>query len=143
MASLSGGEQAAGPDRAAHAAAADLLLLDEPTNDLDIPTLEVLEDSLTDFPGALVIVTHDRYLLDRVSTSVLGLDGRGGAADVRRLLAMGIRRAGGGAAEGRKTGRCSSRGAGQEEAFLPGSARMGADGEPHSRSGAGAGSDPR
>src|ERR1035441_850289 len=58
---------------------ADLLLLDEPTNDLDIPTLEVLEDSLTDFPGALVLVTHDRYLLDRISTAVLGLDGEGGA----------------------------------------------------------------
>lgn len=58
---------------------ADLLLLDEPTNDLDIPTLEVLEESLLDFPGALVLVTHDRYLLDRVSTIVLGLDGRGGA----------------------------------------------------------------
>jgi ATP-binding cassette subfamily F protein uup len=58
---------------------ADILLLDEPTNDLDIPTLEVLEDSLLDFPGALVLVTHDRYLLDRVSTVVLGLDGRGGA----------------------------------------------------------------
>jgi ATP-binding cassette subfamily F protein uup len=54
-------------------------LLDEPTNDLDIPTLEVLEDSLTDFPGALVLVTHDRYLLDRVSTAILGLDGQGGA----------------------------------------------------------------
>jgi ABC transport system ATP-binding/permease protein len=59
--------------------AADVLLLDEPTNDLDIPTLEVLEESLTDFPGALVLVTHDRYMLDRVSTVVLGLDGEGGA----------------------------------------------------------------
>jgi len=58
---------------------ADLLLLDEPTNDLDIPTLEVLEDSLADFPGALVLVTHDRYLLDRVATAVLGLDGQGAA----------------------------------------------------------------
>ena len=48
---------------------ADLLLLDEPTNDLDIPTLEVLEESLLEFPGALVLVTHDRYLLDRVSTA--------------------------------------------------------------------------
>jgi len=56
---------------------ADVLLLDEPTNDLDIPTLEILEESLLDFPGALILVTHDRYLLDRVSTVVLGLDGRG------------------------------------------------------------------
>ncbi len=58
---------------------ADLLLLDEPTNDLDIPTLEVLEDSLLDFPGAMALVTHDRYLLDRFSTVVLGLDGAGNA----------------------------------------------------------------
>src|ERR1043166_4760649 len=47
--------------------------------DLDIPTLEILEESLLDFPGALVLVTHDRFLLDRVSTAVLGLDGQGGA----------------------------------------------------------------
>ncbi len=58
---------------------ADVLLLDEPTNDLDIPTLEVLEDSLLDFSGAIVLVTHDRYLLDRLSTVVIGLDGQGGA----------------------------------------------------------------
>ena len=56
---------------------ADVLLLDEPTNDLDIPTLELLEESLLEFTGALVLVTHDRYMLDRVSTFVLGLDGRG------------------------------------------------------------------
>jgi ATP-binding cassette subfamily F protein uup len=54
---------------------ADVLLLDEPTNDLDIPTLEVLEDSLLDFPGGIVLVSHDRYLLDRVSNIVIGLDG--------------------------------------------------------------------
>jgi ATP-binding cassette subfamily F protein uup len=59
---------------------ADILLLDEPTNDLDIPTLEVLEETLLEFQGALVLVTHDRYLLDRVSTIVLGLDGRGNAS---------------------------------------------------------------
>ena len=57
----------------------DLLVLDEPTNDLDIPTLDVLEESLLEFPGALVLVTHDRYLLDRVSTRILALDGKGGA----------------------------------------------------------------
>ena len=56
---------------------ADILLLDEPTNDLDIPPLEILEQSLLEFRGSLVLVTHDRYLLDRVSTVVLGLDGQG------------------------------------------------------------------
>src|SRR5256885_7259447 len=59
---------------------ADLLLLDEPTNDLDIPALEVLEDSLAEFSGALVLVSHDRDLMDRLCTEVVGLDGRGGAA---------------------------------------------------------------
>ncbi len=58
---------------------ADVLLLDEPTNDLDIETLEILEENLLEFTGALVLVTHDRFLLDRVSTVVIGLDGQGGA----------------------------------------------------------------
>jgi ABC-type multidrug transport system ATPase subunit len=89
MSSLSGGEQARVLIARLMLQPADLLLLDEPTNDLDIPTLEVLEDSLTDFPGALVLVTHDRYLLDRVSTAVLGLDGARRRAALRRLLAMG------------------------------------------------------
>jgi ABC transport system ATP-binding/permease protein len=56
---------------------ADVLFLDEPTNDLDINSLEVLETSMTEFSGALVLVTHDRYLLDRVSNQILSLDGRG------------------------------------------------------------------
>ena len=46
---------------------ASLLLLDEPTNDLDIPALEVLEESLAEFPGALVMVSHDRELMDRLA----------------------------------------------------------------------------
>jgi ATP-binding cassette subfamily F protein uup len=79
LSSLSGGEQARVLIARLMLQPADLLLMDEPTNDLDIPTLEVLEESLTDFPGALVLVTHDRYLLDRVSTAVLGLDGQGNA----------------------------------------------------------------
>ncbi len=76
---LSGGEQARVVLARLMLEPADLLMLDEPTNDLDIETLEVLEESLLEFPGALVLVTHDRYLLDRVSTRVLALDGRGGA----------------------------------------------------------------
>jgi ATP-binding cassette subfamily F protein uup len=79
ISSLSGGEQARVLIARLMLQPADLLLLDEPTNDLDIPTLEVLEESLLDFPGAVVLVTHDRYLLDRVSTAILGLDGQGGA----------------------------------------------------------------
>jgi len=77
---LSGGEQARVAIANLMLQAADVLLLDEPTNDLDIPTLEVLEDTLLEFPGALVLVSHDRYLLDRVSTQILGLDGSGGSA---------------------------------------------------------------
>jgi ATP-binding cassette subfamily F protein uup len=77
---LSGGEQARVRIAQLMLRPADVLLLDEPTNDLDIPALEVLEESLADFPGALVIVSHDRDLLDRLCTDVIGLDGQGGAA---------------------------------------------------------------
>jgi ATP-binding cassette subfamily F protein uup len=74
---LSGGERARVLIARLMLEPADVLLLDEPTNDLDIPTLEILEENLLDFPGALVLVTHDRYLLNRVASTVLGLDGRG------------------------------------------------------------------
>jgi ATP-binding cassette subfamily F protein uup len=76
---LSGGERARVLISQLMLQAADVLLLDEPTNDLDIPTLEILEESLLEFKGALVLVTHDRYMLDRVSTVVLGLDAAEGA----------------------------------------------------------------
>jgi ATP-binding cassette subfamily F protein uup len=76
---LSGGEQARALVAKLMLAPADVLLLDEPTNDLDIPTLEALEDSLADFPGAVVLVTHDRYFMDQVAGLVVGLDGDGGA----------------------------------------------------------------
>jgi len=58
---------------------ADVLILDEPTNDLDISSLDILEESLSDFPGALLLVTHDRMMLDRLSTDLLALDGNGNA----------------------------------------------------------------
>jgi ABC transport system ATP-binding/permease protein len=76
---LSGGERARVLIANLMLQPADLLLLDEPTNDLDIGTLEILEESLLEYPGALALVTHDRYMLDRISTVVLGLDGLGGA----------------------------------------------------------------
>jgi ATP-binding cassette subfamily F protein uup len=79
VARLSGGERARVLIAKLMLQPADVLLLDEPTNDLDIPTLEVLEENLLEFRGALVLVTHDRYLLDRVSTTVIGLDGLGNA----------------------------------------------------------------
>ena len=76
---LSGGERARILIAQLMLQPADVLLLDEPTNDLDIPTLEILEESLLEFRGAMVLVTHDRFMMDRVSTIVLGLDGLGGA----------------------------------------------------------------
>jgi ABC transport system ATP-binding/permease protein len=77
VSNLSGGERARVLIARLMLQPADILLLDEPTNDLDIPTLEILEDNLLEFPGALILVTHDRYLLNRVATTVLGLDGLG------------------------------------------------------------------
>jgi ATP-binding cassette subfamily F protein uup len=76
---LSGGERARVLIAQLMLQPADVLLLDEPTNDLDIPTLEILEESLLEYSGVLVLVTHDRFMLDRVSTVVLGLDGLGSA----------------------------------------------------------------
>ncbi len=70
---LSGGEQARITIAHLMLQPADVLLLDEPTNDLDIPTLETLEESLLEFPGALVLITHDRCMLDRICNSVLAL----------------------------------------------------------------------
>ncbi len=77
---LSGGERARVLIAQLMLQPADLLLLDEPTNDLDIPTLEILEETLLEYPGSLVLVTHDRYMLDRIANIVIGLDGEGNAA---------------------------------------------------------------
>lgn len=76
---LSGGEQARILIANLMLKSADVLILDEPTNDLDIPSLEVLEESLEEFPGAVILVTHDRLMLSSISTHVLALSGDGKA----------------------------------------------------------------
>lgn len=70
---LSGGERARVLIARLMLKEADILLLDEPTNDLDLATLETLEESLQEFPGAIVMITHDRYMLEQVCNQLLGL----------------------------------------------------------------------
>ena len=53
----------------------NLLLLDEPTNDLDVDTLRALEDALVDFAGCAVVISHDRWFLDRIATHILAFEG--------------------------------------------------------------------
>jgi len=77
ISTLSGGERARVIMGRLMLQTADVLLLDEPTNDLDIPSIEVLEESLMEFPGAIILVTHDRAMLDRVSNVLLSLNGSG------------------------------------------------------------------
>ena len=55
----------------------NVIILDEPTNDLDLMTLRVLEEALVEFPGSAIVITHDRYVLDRVATHILAFEGEG------------------------------------------------------------------
>jgi ATPase subunit of ABC transporter with duplicated ATPase domains len=54
---------------------ANVILMDEPTNDLDLETLRVLEEAIGEYPGSAIIVTHDRYFLNRVATHILAFEG--------------------------------------------------------------------
>ncbi len=76
VSTLSGGERARLLLARLMLEGANLLILDEPTNDLDIPTLQVLEEALSEFPGCVLVVTHDRYFLDRVATGILHFEDR-------------------------------------------------------------------
>ncbi len=74
---LSGGERARVMLARALAKPSNLLVLDEPTNDLDLETLDVLEEMLADYAGTILVISHDRDFLDRVATAVIAPDGRG------------------------------------------------------------------
>jgi len=82
---LSGGELARVHVARLMLETADVLVLDEPTNDLDIPTLEILEEAIESFPGAVILVTHDRAMLERLATEIVLLSGRG---DVRSFASL-------------------------------------------------------
>jgi ATP-binding cassette subfamily F protein uup len=75
--SLSGGERNRLLLAQALARPANVMVLDEPTNDLDMDTLDLLEDLLADYEGTLILVSHDRDFIDRLATSTIGLDGQG------------------------------------------------------------------
>ncbi|MCK6551402.1 ATP-binding cassette domain-containing protein [Myxococcota bacterium] len=77
ISALSGGERSRVALAKALRVRANLLVLDEPTNDLDLPTLRVIEDALLDYPGCALIVSHDRYFLERVTTAILAFEGDG------------------------------------------------------------------
>jgi ATP-binding cassette subfamily F protein uup len=79
--SLSGGERNRLLLARALAQPSNVMVLDEPTNDLDMETLDVLEDLLADYEGTLILVSHDRDFIDRLSTSTIGLDGTGRAVE--------------------------------------------------------------
>jgi ATPase subunit of ABC transporter with duplicated ATPase domains len=72
---LSGGERNRVHMAKLLAGGGNLLLLDEPTNDLDVDTLRALEDALADFSGCAVIISHDRWFIDRIATHVLAFEG--------------------------------------------------------------------
>ena len=86
MGRLSGGEQSRLVIARLMLQPANVLVLDEPTNDLDMQTLTVLEDALTSFDGAVLLVTHDRYFLDQVTTQILAFHTRPG--EEGRVTAM-------------------------------------------------------
>ncbi|QDH14219.1 ABC-F family ATP-binding cassette domain-containing protein [Formicincola oecophyllae] len=100
VSSLSGGERGRLALAVALAKPSNLLILDEPTNDLDLETLDLLQDLLADYPGTVLLVSHDRDFLDRLATSVLAAEGGGlwreypgGWSDMKRQQRAGAKAA--------------------------------------------------
>ncbi len=90
---LSGGERnRAAPGQAAQASGGNLLLLDEPTNDLDVDTLRALEEALLSVPRLRVVITHDRWFLDRIATHILAFEGDVAGASGSRATSRPTRR---------------------------------------------------
>ncbi len=85
---LSGGEQARLLVAKLMLQECNLLVLDEPTNDLDLPTLTVLEEQLVDFPGAVILVTHDRYFLDQVCNEILVFPLNPDSGELQRFVSL-------------------------------------------------------
>ncbi len=77
MNTLSGGERNRVQMAKMLARGGNVVMLDEPTNDLDLPTLRVLEEALLEFPGCVIVVTHDRFFLDKIATHILAFEGDG------------------------------------------------------------------
>ena len=117
----------------------NVLLLDEPTNDLDIDTLRQLEDLLDGWPGTMVVISHDRYLIERICDSVWALFGDGGLTNLPRGIDEYLerRRAAGAAGDSGKVSRSAAGGASGSGAATPSTAAAGASG-----AGAGAGAGP-
>jgi sulfate-transporting ATPase len=72
---LSGGERGRLHMAKTLIAGGNVLLLDEPSNDLDVETLRALEDALLEFPGSVMVISHDRWFLDRIATHILAFEG--------------------------------------------------------------------
>ena len=83
---MSGGERARLILARAFARPSNLLVLDEPTNDLDMETLDLLQERLAEYPGTVLLVSHDRDFLDRVVTSVIASEGKGPLGRICRRL---------------------------------------------------------
>ena len=116
VARLSGGERGRLMLARALALPSNVLVLDEPTNDLDLETLDLLEEMLADYPGTLIVVSHDRDFLDRVATSVLMSEGAAAGSNMRAAIPTWSRKE---ALASNRAGACKPRKAEPKEKQAP------------------------